>query len=156
MADERRPRDEDDRSAGFDVWLPAAAAVAAALFMLASAHAETAPPRAIYDAARFDEAAIAREAAEADAARAMSEADRAERRHIAVRVVALPVIEATAVAAEAAIPAPAAMPQAPVEAAIPARPGWLRVLAPLGIAMLLAAALVGIGRVWHRTEPSLA
>jgi hypothetical protein len=160
MADERHTHltDREDRSSGLDVWLPAAAAIIAAFVLIATAHAETAPPRVIYDAARFDEAAIAREAADVAIARAEAEAGATvTRRHqMAVTVVAL-----TALEAPAARPAPAAVPVAASPALTAARmapvaPGWLRTLLPLGIAALLALALIGIARVWTRTEPSLA
>lgn len=160
MAEERRPHDGDeDRSAGLDVWLPAAAAVAAALFLIAAAHAETAPPRAIYDATRFAEAAVEREMAEAAVARAAAEADRAAAvagHRKAVEVVALPVIEPGRAAPAVPPVRPADLAAAAVEPAPAVRPGWVRTLLPLGIAALLAAALAGIARVWKRTEPSLA
>ena len=162
MADDRPPHDDDDRGPGFDVWLPAAAAIAAAFFMIAAAHAETpqpvSEPSPIYEAWRFDGAAVAREAAEAAASRATAETG-SVRSRIAVTVVALPVLETALVASDpavgatvAAAPAP---PMAPVEPPRPS-PGWGRLAAALGIAVLLASALIGIARVWHRTEPSLA
>jgi hypothetical protein len=154
MADDRRPHDHDDR-AGIDVWLPAAVAIAAALFAIAGAHAETAPPRPIYDPARFDAAAIARETAEAAALRAGVAATDARRR-AAVRVVALPVIETALVEDDPAAGAAAVAAPAPRADAAPGPAGWVRLLAPLAIAGLLLGALVGIGRVWQRTEPSLA
>ena len=42
-----------DDEAGFDVWLPAIVAIIAALFLIWSANAQEAPPRAIYSAERF-------------------------------------------------------------------------------------------------------
>jgi hypothetical protein len=158
MADDRRPDDGDDRGAGWDVWLPAAAAIAAA-FMIAAAHAETPPPvsepRPIYEAWRFDEAAIAREAAEAAAIRAAAEAD-AARTNVTVRVVALPVLEPTPVADGPQSGVMAVATVSPPGDAAPPPGGWVRLLAPLAIAALLVGALIGIARVWHRTEPSLA
>lgn len=152
MADDRRSHDSDERSAGFDVWLPAATAVAAALFMLTAAHAETAAPRPIYDSARFEAAEVAREAAEAAAVEATAAFTAAERHRVEVQVVALPALETALVEAD-----PAAGQTAIAASAEPTRAGgWLRIAAPLAIAALLAAALAGLGRLWHRTEPSLA
>lgn len=155
MADDRR-NDRNDRSGGLDVWLPAAAAIGAALFMLASAHAADGPHR-IYDEARFSAAAVERDAAEAAIARgdyaalaadeAVRQADRAR-----VDVAPLPPLDPSPVQA-----GPEALAVAAVAPAQPAAraSGWGRVAAALAIAALLIGALVGIGRVWQRTEPSL-
>lgn len=116
------------RSGDFDVWLPLAVAIAAALFMLSAASAQTAAPRTIFDPARFETPKVTPVA-----------------RPTPVVVVALPSRPAAPV--RPSRPEPAFALRSQSEA-----PGPWRVAAALGIAALLIGALTMLGRTWRRLE----
>ncbi|MBL9011372.1 MAG: hypothetical protein JNL56_09360 [Alphaproteobacteria bacterium] len=132
----RRPRARTDGGAGWDVWLPAVVAIAAALFIVGLAQAAEAP-RPIFDAARFEPSAVARESAAA-----------APREGLAVRPVAVAALPDLS-------PRAAPPPDRPVTVArneerqlLPAE----RLAAAAGIAALLVHVLLVLARQWRRTE----
>jgi hypothetical protein len=156
--------------AGFDVWLPAVTAILAALFLIWSANAQEAAPRAIYSADRFAMSEAERTLLEEQAARAASAADslaesaerfRAATAHVEMQALPdLSMAQATAdarIAVIEVVPMPA--PARPVLIADPTAsepsPGWLRLVMALAIATMLGGALYLLDRTWRRTEPAL-
>lgn len=132
----RRPRSRTDGGAGWDVWLPAVVAIAAALFIVGLAQAAEGP-RPIFDAARFEPSAVARETAAAS-----------PRSGLAARPVAVTALPDLS-------PRAAPPPERPVTIArnearrlLPAE----RLAAAIGIAALLVCVLLALGRQWRRTE----
>ena len=146
MPHRRRPRARAGESgfdgSGFpwDVWLPAAVALVAALFMLGLAQAADAP-RPIYDAARFAPASVAAETA--------SYAPRADLSARPVAVAALSDLSPRA-APSSARPVTIAAPSSRADS------GSGRALAAALIALMLAMVLSALARHWRRTEPLLA
>lgn len=173
MTDKRQSRARaaaGDEDAGFDVWLPALVAMAAAFFLILSASAQEAQPRAIYSAERFamseaertmleEQAARSARAAE-DLAAATRDASRVTRR---VEMRALPELRTAERLAEIRVAATpdiqARIAVRPVIIADPdaadTSPGWLRLVMALTIAAMLGGALYLLDRTWRRTGPVL-
>lgn len=163
MAD-RRPRTRDT---GFDVWIPALVALLAALFMVVTARAEDAPvpvaaPQPLFNAQRFEDSAMDREAAAIAVARGVyaeeAAAPEPRLRHLklgTVIVSALPEMHpiTAAEALRSVVTGPSLSERSASVANPPARgDASVRLLVSLGIAALLAGALVVLYRVWRRTE----
>ncbi len=154
-----------DDEAGFDVWLPAIVAIIAALFLIWSANAQEAPPRAIYSAERFAMSEAERTMLEEQAARAARAAEDladASRNFAARRVEmrALPALPAAERLADLRFSDPRVEPvrvaARPVLIADPdatPSPGWVRLTMALAIAAMLGGALYLLDRTWHRTGP---
>jgi hypothetical protein len=165
MPQQDRPRarteQQDDVDTGFDVWIPMIVAIVAAIYLVVAANAQsTDAPRAIFDANRFEESAVALETAEARAGRAMSGAEAAEAASRADRlkigpviIAALPELEPALVEAdpEAATVGWTGVRSVDVQTDAP-QPGVFRIVTPIGIALLLIAVLFGLDRTWQRTR----
>lgn len=169
MTDKRQSRARaaaGDEDAGFDVWLPALVAMAAAFFLILSASAQEAQPRAIYSAERFAMSEAERTMLEEQAARAaraaedLAAASRVTRR---VEMRALPELRTAERLAEIRVAATpdiqARIAVRPVIIADPdaadTSPGWLRLVMALTIAAMLGGALYLLDRTWRRTGPVL-
>ena len=160
-----RARQQEDDDSGFDVWIPMIVALIAAIYMVVAANAQAADaPRTIFDANRFEEAAVALESAEARAGREMSEAEAADAAAKVVRlrigpviIAALPEIQPALVETdpEARSDGWADARHVAVSTGVP-EAGLGRIVTPIGIALLLIAVLFGLDRTWQRTRGQLA
>lgn len=154
--------------AGFDVWLPALAAIVAAIVLLFPAKAD-APPRSIYDAERFAMTEAERTALEEQAALGahLAAATRAaaHRRisaaaaHVEVHVlpplaeIAHPVALSAASTADLHVITSRPVFAAERTGGTPS-PGWARLAMALAIAAMLGGALYMLDRTWRRTGRS--
>ena len=160
-----RAKQQDDVDSGFDVWIPMIVAIIAAIYLVVAANAQsTDAPRAIFDANRFEESAVALETAEAKAGRELTGAEAAEAESRADRlkigpviIAALPELEPALVEAdpEATNGGWTGVQHLAVETGAP-EAGVGRIVAPIGIALLLIAVLFGLDRTWQRTRGQLA
>lgn len=158
-----------EEDAGFDVWLPAIVAFAAALFLILSASAQEAAPRPIFNAERFSMSETERTMLEEHAARAAVSADdlahtanRFRAASTRVEMLALPELHAAVADGRAAAVVVAEPVRIEIRSVLIAdtatndpSPGWLRLVMALTIAAMLGGALFLLDRTWRRTGPFL-